>query len=586
MSEHLADVVQETAPLGQADVQVQLGGHHSGQPCHLFGMVEDVLAVRRTIAHPADQLDQLGVEPVNAGVVGRLLAHLHQLGVQLALNLEHNLFDPSWMNPAVGDEGLERAPGDFPPNGVEAGDDHRVGGVVDDHINTGSRLECPDIAALSPDDAAFHLVARQRHSRNGALSGMLGAESLDGDGDDAAGITVGGAAGLFLDLPDEGGPLAPGPIFDALKNFLLCLLGGEPGNPLQLGSLLLGQAVGLALAIAERLLPLSKGFLAMPGVPLAGLDLLQLSFLSPGALLGPALQPFPFLAAALDLAVEILPQLEGFHLGAEEQVGLGGLGVALAFSAQPVGFSPGECQNAAAAAPLTAGVEQDEHQGSGQSGRYPREQWQEQRLEHRLASGCRAITAFGRWEQPGQIVGHGRDSVGELTVAAPSLEQLIGDGESGKNGGLVRLHHGETVAYPLQGSVEIRGHFTGVLGRHFGPDGIFLASDEDSDCVFSRGHAAVPPPCCSRNETRPANARSRSLAPSIRSLSAWFSVSSSMTRWRAWVSSGPASTPPFARACCSSPSAFNVRLRQPASSSARLRTTCSRSLKAFWSGRS
>src|SRR4029078_6278372 len=122
--------------------------------------------------------------------------------------------------------------------------------------------------------------------------------------------------------------------------------------------------VSFALAIAEGLLPLGESFFPVSGVALAGLDLLQLSLLGPGALLTPALQPFPFLPAALDLAVEILPQLEGLHLGAQEQVGVGGLGVALAFAAHPVGFSPGERKNTAAAPPLTAGVEQNEHQGS------------------------------------------------------------------------------------------------------------------------------------------------------------------------------------------------------------------------------
>ncbi|HWN82413.1 MAG TPA: hypothetical protein VNM87_09985, partial [Candidatus Udaeobacter sp.] len=166
---------------------------------------------------------------------------------------------------------------------------------------------------------------------------MLGAEALNGDGDDPAGIALRGAASLLLDLPDQRRRLASRFILYALQNFPASLLRGESGNPLQLGSLLLGQAVRLALATPEGLLPLGKSFFPVSGIALTGLDLLQLSLLGPGTFLAPPLQPFPFLAAALDLAVEVLPQLEGFHLGAQEQVGLGGLGVALAFAAQSVG---------------------------------------------------------------------------------------------------------------------------------------------------------------------------------------------------------------------------------------------------------
>ncbi len=279
--------------LARSYVQVQLGRHHSGQPGHLLGVVEDVLAVRGAVAHPADQLDQLGMKPVNAGIVGRLLAQLDQLGVQLALRLEHDLLDASGVNPAIGDQSLERPPGHFPPDGVEAGDDHGIGRVVDDHIHAGSGLERADVPAFPPDDPAFHLIARQRHGRDGAFSRMLGAQSLDGDGDDPAGIPVGGAAGLLLDLPDQRGRLTPRFILYALKNFPASILRGEPGNPLQLGSLLLGQAVRLALAAAEGLLPLDEGFLPVSRVALAGLDLLQLSLLNPGALLAPGAPAVP-----------------------------------------------------------------------------------------------------------------------------------------------------------------------------------------------------------------------------------------------------------------------------------------------------
>jgi hypothetical protein len=45
VGEHLPDVVEKSSPLGQGDVQVQLGRHHPGEPRHFLGVVQNVLAV-------------------------------------------------------------------------------------------------------------------------------------------------------------------------------------------------------------------------------------------------------------------------------------------------------------------------------------------------------------------------------------------------------------------------------------------------------------------------------------------------------------------------------------------------------------
>jgi hypothetical protein len=42
------------------------------------------------------------------------------------------------VNPAIGNEFLERQPRDFTPDRVEAGYDDRVRGVIDDHIDARS----------------------------------------------------------------------------------------------------------------------------------------------------------------------------------------------------------------------------------------------------------------------------------------------------------------------------------------------------------------------------------------------------------------------------------------------------------------
>ena len=64
------------ARLASVDVGAQLGGHDAGQMRDLDGVLEHVLAVAGAVLQPAEQLDELGVQAVDAGLEGRLLAGL------------------------------------------------------------------------------------------------------------------------------------------------------------------------------------------------------------------------------------------------------------------------------------------------------------------------------------------------------------------------------------------------------------------------------------------------------------------------------------------------------------------------------
>ena len=219
------------------------------------------------------------------------------------------------MDPAVLDQRLERPPGHLAADRIEAGDDHRVGRVVDDDVHPGGGLERADVPALAADDPALHLVAGERHRGHRALRRVLRGEPLDGDGDDPPRLAVGVALGLLLDVAHQRRGLAPRLVLDALENLPPGLFRGEPGDPLQLDPLLLRQPVrprprGRGAPAPAALSASSR--LAKRALP--GLDLLELPLLRPGALFRPPLQPLPLLPAALHLAVEILPQLERLHL--------------------------------------------------------------------------------------------------------------------------------------------------------------------------------------------------------------------------------------------------------------------------------
>ena len=102
------------------------------------------------------------------------------------------LLDAVRVDPPVEDQRLEGEPADLPAHRVEAGQQDRLGRVVDDEVDPGDRLEGADVAALAADDAALHVVAGQVQDRDDRLGGLLGGQPLDRAGDDLAG------AGLAL----------------------------------------------------------------------------------------------------------------------------------------------------------------------------------------------------------------------------------------------------------------------------------------------------------------------------------------------------------------------------------------------------
>jgi hypothetical protein len=285
------------------------------------------------------------------------------------------------VNTAIHDQRLQGAPGNLTPDRIEAGNDDGVRSVVDDDVHPGCSLECSDIPPLPAYDAPLHLIARQRHGRHGALRGVLRPQPLDGHGNDALGITVGGASRLLLDIADQRGSLSPRLVLYPLQDLATGILRGETRDPLELDPLLLDQAIRLAFTAAKVHLPLGECLLPVCRAMFAKVDLFQLPLLRAGSLLGPSLEPVPFLSLPLDFAVQFFPELEGFHFAGEKQLGPGGLGFALGLSADPLRLAVGQRENPGGAASLIAGVEQHKEQRPGKCGRNPREHRQED-FEH------------------------------------------------------------------------------------------------------------------------------------------------------------------------------------------------------------
>ncbi len=128
--------------------------------------------------------DDLRVKTLEANFEHRGLALLLDPLQDLLSGLGHDLFDARWMDAAVDDELVQRHPCHLAAHRVESADDHRLGRVIHDEVDSSRLLQGSDVAAFLADDPSFELIGRQRQHRNRDLGGLVGGDPLDRLGDD------------------------------------------------------------------------------------------------------------------------------------------------------------------------------------------------------------------------------------------------------------------------------------------------------------------------------------------------------------------------------------------------------------------
>ena len=250
---NLAYVVQQSGTPGQLGVQTELGGHDAAQVGYLARVLEQVLSVGRAVFHFADEPDQLGVQSVYAQIDCRPLAGLDDLFLDLLLHLGYDLFDTRRVDASVGHELVQREPGDFAANGIEARQDDRFGRVVDDDLDAGGCLQRPDITAFAADNAALHLVAVDIEDRDRVFDRRLGGHALNRLHDDFLGLFAGGHLGLFHDFVDVGHRLGLGLGLHVFDQDVLRFLAAQSADLLEPDVLLFDLAVELLLAPLDAL---------------------------------------------------------------------------------------------------------------------------------------------------------------------------------------------------------------------------------------------------------------------------------------------------------------------------------------------
>ena len=250
---HLADVVQQTCAAGGLGVEAQLGSHDACEVGRFTGVLEQVLAVGRTVFHLTDHADQLGVQSVDTEVDRGALADLDDLLLDLFLDLGHHLLDAGGVDAAVGDQLVQGQTGDLAAHGVESRKDNRLGGVVDDDLDARRGLQSADVAALSADDAALDLVALDVEYRHGILDGRFGRYTLDRRDDDALGLFRGRHLRLFDRFVDVGGGFGLGLGLHVFDQDVLGIFRTHARDLLQTGVLFALHLIDLLLLVFEDL---------------------------------------------------------------------------------------------------------------------------------------------------------------------------------------------------------------------------------------------------------------------------------------------------------------------------------------------
>jgi hypothetical protein len=178
--------------------------------------------------------------------------------VHLLLAALDLVFDALGVDPPVGTSASKRHPGHLAAHRVEAAEEHSLGRVVDDQVHAGDLLERADVAALTADDAALHLVAWQVQHRDDGLRRLLGGDALDRRHDDLARPCLPLLLRGSLDVAGDDRRVTFGLGLDGGDQLVLGLLQRHAGNPLQHREALGVELAQLPGAHLELVLPLAQ----------------------------------------------------------------------------------------------------------------------------------------------------------------------------------------------------------------------------------------------------------------------------------------------------------------------------------------
>ena len=153
--------------------------------------------------------------------------------VELLARFGDHLFDAGRVDTAIGHQLFEGQAGYFAADGVEAGDDDGLRGVIHDDFGTGSRFEGADIAAFAADDLAFEVIGIQVEDGDSIFDGVFCTHALNRLDDDFLGLLIGICFGLFDRFFDDSHGVSFCFCAHGVEQLLLGLLFGQAGDAFQ-----------------------------------------------------------------------------------------------------------------------------------------------------------------------------------------------------------------------------------------------------------------------------------------------------------------------------------------------------------------
>ena len=215
------------------------------------------------------------MQPVYPEVDGRAFAYLDDLLFDLFFYFGYRLFDAGRVDTAVGHQLVQRQPCDLAPHRIEAREDDRFGGVVDDNLDARGCLQRADVASFTADDTALDFVRVDVEHRYRIFDRRFGGDALDRLYDDLLRLLAGRHLGLFHHFVHIGERFGFGFGLHIFDQDIFRILAAQAADLLEPYVLLLDFAVDLLFLAVD---PLQLGFeLAAQGLLL--FDLLVQLFL-------------------------------------------------------------------------------------------------------------------------------------------------------------------------------------------------------------------------------------------------------------------------------------------------------------------
>ncbi len=140
-------------------------------------MFQYVLPVACTEFQPAEDLDQIRVESVNADFKRRLLTHFPDIVINLTAGFFNHFFNARRVNTAILNEFIKSDSCRLPSDRIKSGKNDCFRCVINNQVNTCKRFKRTNVTPFTADDTSFHLIIRKIDDRYRRFGNMISLHS-------------------------------------------------------------------------------------------------------------------------------------------------------------------------------------------------------------------------------------------------------------------------------------------------------------------------------------------------------------------------------------------------------------------------